>query len=289
MMLGIDNLNEQMKNELQKTISGGRRPHAVLIDGGTENEREEMAYLLAKVYVCNDDSSNEPCNSCSSCRKTDERIHPDIIKVTKPDDKKYFKKDDLKKVVEEAYQTPNEAKVRVFILSEMQLMKIESQNVLLKILEEPPAYTAFILTSETANSVIGTVLSRVSRFRIGEKNGELGFDEKAVEIVRKTSEAMLSNYEFDVISATAALDGNKQLTVNVLNLLALFFRDAVAVKNGGKPLVSELISETEKISYSFSTEKLLGFYDNMNELIRLTEGYPNYTLLSAQICAKLKT
>jgi DNA polymerase III gamma/tau subunit len=289
MILNSDSLNEQIKNEFHKTISGGRRPHAVLIDGGTENEREDIAYLLAKVYVCSDESSNEPCNACSSCRKTDERIHPDIIRVTKPDDKKYFKKDDLKKVVEDAYQTPNEAKVRVFILSEMQLMKVESQNVLLKILEEPPVYTVFILTSENANSVIGTVLSRVSRFRIGEKNSDTDFDEKAIEIVKSTAEAIASNYEFDVISATSALEGNKQLTANVLKLLALFFRDAVALKNGGNPLIAELSDEARKIAFSFSTEKLLSLYESMNELIRLTEGYPNYTLLVAQLCAKLKT
>ena len=66
----------------------------------------------------------------------------------------------------------------------MQLMKVESQNVLLKILEEPPTYTAFILTAESANNVIGTVLSRVSRFRIGENDNDLVFKEKTLEIVK---------------------------------------------------------------------------------------------------------
>ena len=50
MMIDLENYNEQIKNEFLKTVSGGRRPHAVLIDGGTEKEREDIAYLLAKVY-----------------------------------------------------------------------------------------------------------------------------------------------------------------------------------------------------------------------------------------------
>ena len=39
MMIDLANYNEQIKNEFLKTVSGGRRPHAVLIDGGTEKER----------------------------------------------------------------------------------------------------------------------------------------------------------------------------------------------------------------------------------------------------------
>ena len=44
MMIDLENFNEQIKNEFLKTVSGGRRPHAVLIDGGTEEEREEDGY-----------------------------------------------------------------------------------------------------------------------------------------------------------------------------------------------------------------------------------------------------
>lgn len=288
MILSINNFNETIKAEVLKTVSGTRRPHAVLIDGGSEALRDEVANFLAKVYVCDDVKDGEPCQNCSSCRKTDERIHPDIIKVTKPSDKKFFKKDDLKGVVESAYQTPNEAKVRVFILSEMQLMKVDSQNVLLKILEEPPVYTTFILTAESANSVIGTVLSRVSRFRLGETGNDFEVNEKTLEVVRNTVNALSSNYEYDIIFATAPLDGNKQLITDVLKTLSLFFRDALVIKNGGKALIKELESEAEGVAFSFSSEKLLSRYESMNELLRLTEGYPNYTLLTAQLCAKLK-
>lgn len=288
MMLKIEELNEQLKSEFLKTVSGGRRPHAVLLDGGTEKERENIAYLLAKTYVCENASSDKPCDNCSSCRKTNEKIHPDIIKVTKPDDKKFFRKEDVKAVVENSYQTPNEASKRIFILSEMQLMKVDSQNVLLKILEEPPSYTAFILTAENANSVIGTVLSRVSRFRIGESNTEPEFSEKIIDIVKNTVEALSSNYEYDIILATAPLDGNKQLTCDVLKALSVFFRDALVVKNGGKALIKDLENEAHSVAHSFSSEKLLERFDSINELLKLTEGYPNYTLLSAQLCAKLK-
>lgn len=288
-MMELENYNEQIKNEFLKTLSGGRRPHAVLIDGGTEKEREDIAYLLAKVYVCQNADGSEACNSCSSCRKADERIHPDIVKIKKPDDKKYYsKKDDVKPIVEDAYQTPNEAKVRVLIITEMQLMKVESQNVLLKILEEPPSYTVFIITAESANSIIGTVLSRVSRFRIGESKDDIEFSEKVLNIVRETASALSSSYEYDIIKALALLDGNKQLTVDVLKALSLFIRDALSLKYNGNILIKELENEARSVSFAFSAEALLERFESINEFLKLTAGNPNYTLLVAHLCAKLK-
>ena len=289
MMIDLENFNEQIKNEFLKTLSGGRRPHAVLIDGGTAKEREDIAYLLAKVYVCSNAESSEACNNCSSCRKADERIHPDIVKIKKPDDKKYYsKKDDVKPIVEDAYQTPNEAKVRVLLVTEMQLMKEDSQNVLLKILEEPPSYTVFIITAESANSIIGTVLSRVSRFRIGESNDDLEFSEKVLNIVKNVASALSSSYEYDIIKALAPLENNKQLTVDVLKALSVFVRDAVSLKYNGKVLIKELESEAKSVSFAFSIEALLERFESINEFLKLTAGNPNYTLLVAHLCAKLK-
>ena len=288
-MVDLENFNEQIKNEFLKTVSGGRRPHAVLIDGGTEKEREDIAFLLAKVYVCPEAIDSEACNNCPSCRKADERIHPDIVKIKKPDDKKYYsKKDDVKPIVEDAYQTPNESKVRVLLITEMQLMKVDSQNVLLKILEEPPSYTVFIITAESANSIIGTVLSRVSRFRIGESNDDVVFSEKVLNIVKDVSLALSSSYEYDIIKALAPLDGNKQVTVDVLKALSVFLRDALSLKYNGKVLVKELENEAKSVSFAFSTEALLERFESVNEFLKLTSGNPNYTLLVAHLCAKLK-
>lgn len=288
MSFKVEKLNEQKQQELLKIVSGGRRPHAVLVDGGTEKERQEIAYLLAKIYVCENSNGSEPCNVCSSCRKADEKIHPDIIWVEKHHDRKYYKKEEVRPVVEDAYQTPNESKVRVIIISEMQLMKVDSQNVLLKILEEPPSYTAFILTSESANNVISTVLSRVSRFRIGENKGEIRVSEKTVDTIRKIADALRSSYEFDMIEATASLDGSKQKITDVLTVLTLFFRDAIALKNGGTVLIKDLEESALKTADSFSLAKLLKYYEISDELLKLTSGNPNYALLVAQLCAKLK-
>ena len=215
-MITENSLPENILKTLDSFFVDGRKPHALLIDGASAEQRESLALLAARMMVC-ENKSRTPCGECEHCRKAKENIHPDIITVKKPDDKKHFVKDDVKKMVADAHLTPNESEVKVFIIKELQQMTEESQNLLLKILEEPPKYIAFILTADNSNAVIGTVLSRVVRLRMG-KRVATEYSEKAVSVAGNLVDAVLSPYEYNRIEATAPLDGNKALTEEVLSL-----------------------------------------------------------------------
>lgn len=276
---------ENILKTLDSFFADGRCPHALLIDGASEEQRAALAHLAAKMIVC-ENRDRTPCGECEHCRKAKEDIHPDIITVKKPDDKKNFVKEDVKKMVADAYLTPNEAATKVFIIKEMQQMKEESQNLLLKILEEPPAYTAFVLTSETSNAVIGTVLSRVVRLRMG-KTVANEYSEKAVDIVNKLIDAVLSPYEYNRIEATAPMDGNKALTAEVLELFISVLRDAIVLKSNGKVLLDDFFNKSKKLSDSLTLQKILEMYETVDGLLKSMENNPNYTLLSAVLCAKI--
>lgn len=284
-MMKDGNFSQEILTVLDSFFADGRCPHAILIDGGGEKQRTELARLTAKMIVCSNQDIT-PCGACENCRKADENIHPDIITVTKPDDRKFFVKNDVKKVVADAYLTPNDSLKKVYILSEVQQMNEECQNLLLKILEEPPHYTAFILTSQTANAVIGTVLSRVVRLRLG-KAEDVQYSEKAVDVVTKLASAVSSPYEYDKIQATAPLDGNKKLTVEVLELFIAVLRDAVSLKSGGKILLDEFKNQSTELADKSSLKKLLDMYGEVCGLYRSLDNNPNYTLLSAVLCARL--
>lgn len=284
-MIKDGNFSQKILTALDSFFADGRCPHAMLIDGGGEKQRTELARLAAKMIVCSNQDIT-PCGACENCRKADENIHPDIITVTKPDDRKFFVKNDVKKVVADAYLTPNDSLKKVYILSEVQQMNEECQNLLLKILEEPPHYTAFILTSQTANAVIGTVLSRVVRLRLG-KTEDVKYSEKAVDVVTKLASAVSSPYEYDKIQATAPLDGNKKLTVEVLELFIVVLRDAVSLKSGGKILLDEFKNQSRELADKSSLKKLLDMYGEVCGLYRSLDNNPNYTLLSAVLCARL--
>lgn len=284
-MINDISFSEGVLKSLDSFYTDGRRPHAILIDGGTESERLELARLAARMTVC-ENKDRTPCGECEHCRKARENVHPDIITVSKREDRKTFAKDDVREMVADAYLTPNEADTKVFIISELQQMTEESQNLLLKILEEPPSYTSFVLTSLTSNAVIGTVLSRVVRLRL-EKAIQAEYSEKATAIIEKLIEAVLSPYEYDRVEATAQMDGNKALTVEVLDLLCCVLRDAIALKSDGKALLSDFLSQSEKLSAHLGLGKLMEMYDTVRELIRSLDNNPNYTLLGAVLCARI--
>lgn len=284
-MINEFSFSENILKTLDSFFADGRCPHAMLIDGAGEAERTELARLAARMIVC-ENKDRTPCGECEHCRKAKENIHPDIITVSKPDDKKSFVKADVKKMVADAYLTPNEADTKVFIIKEMQQMTEESQNLLLKILEEPPRYTAFVLTSQTSNAVIGTVLSRVVRLRMG-KSVETQYSEKATNIVNNLVVALLSPYEYDRIEATAPMDSNKPLTAEVLDLFSCVLRDATALKSGGKILLKDFENQSRKLSDGMTQGKLLEMFDTVNGLLRSLENNPNYTLLSAVLCSSI--
>lgn len=284
-MIEKSRFSENILKILDSFFADGRCPHAVLIDGASEEEREALARLTARMIVC-ENKDRTPCGECEHCRKAKEGVHPDIITIKKPDDKKRFVKDDVKKMVADAYLTPNEATTKVFIVKEMQQMTEESQNLLLKILEEPPRYTAFVLTSDNSNAVIGTVLSRVVRLRMG-KAVSTEYSEKAISVVKNFVDAILSPYEYNRIEASAPLDGNKALTEEVLGLLIGVLRDAVALKSSGKILLDALKYESERISDNLTLDKILKMYETVDGLLKSLANNPNYTLLSTVLCAKI--
>ncbi len=278
-----NSFNENILKYLDSFFSDGRCPHALLIDGGSEDERTALGRLAAKMMVC-ENPPITPCGDCEHCRKAGENIHPDIVLIKKKDDRKSYLKEDVKKIVADAFLTPNEAVRKVFIISEMQQMNEESQNVLLKILEEPPAYTAFVLTAENANAIIGTVLSRVVRLRL-EKSAKKEYSDSAREIVSRLCASLSAPYEYDRIAATAPMDGNKALTAEVLDLLLWVVRDGISLKNGGKALSDS--GDGQVLARNLSLSRLLEMYDTVSGILRSLDNNPNYTLLTAVLCAKL--
>ena len=284
-MIEKNMFSENILKSLDSFFVDGRRPHALLIDGAGQEQRRNLALLAARMMVCGN-KDRTPCGECEHCRKAKENIHPDIITVRKPEDKKHFVKDDVKKMVADAYLTPNEADVKVFVVEELQQMTEECQNLLLKILEEPPRYTAFVLTSEASNAVIGTVLSRVVRLRMG-KNVATEYSERATGIVNNLVDAVLSPYEYDRIEATAPMDGNKALTAEVLDLFISVLRDAIVLKTNGKALLEAFENKSRKLAGGMTREKLLEMYETVDGLLKSLENNPNYTLLSAVLCAKI--
>lgn len=133
--------------------------HAYIVAGPEGEERDQYAYSLAAAMLC-EGSGQVPCGECRACRKTLRRLHPDILTVTKPEDKTQFTVDPIRDMRADAAIAPNEAKCKVYIFENCDLMNEAAQNALLKTLEEPPAHSCFILKVENPSLLRPTVRSR---------------------------------------------------------------------------------------------------------------------------------
>ena len=155
-MRGLEALcgNVQVKRRLS---SGRGLSHAYLLAGPAGCGKRTLAGLLSQALVCSG-AGEVPCGACDHCRKAAAGVHPDILRVG--NDGKDITVSQVREVRSDAYIRPNEAGRKVYILENAQTMNGSAQNALLKLLEEGPAYAAFLLLSDNAGAMLPTVRSR---------------------------------------------------------------------------------------------------------------------------------
>ena len=148
----------QPDNALTERMARRRLAHAYLITG---RDRETLAGTLAAALVCTGDAP--PCGACTACRKTAQGIHPDVVKLDPEGEG--LKAEDVRALRSDAWIRPNEAAHKVYILCHSELLNQTGQNILLKLIEEGPAYAAFLFLTPNPELLLPTVRSRCETLR----------------------------------------------------------------------------------------------------------------------------
>jgi len=153
--------NEPAKTSLQKALGSGRIANAYVFCGKSGVGKRLLADLFARALVCEGAGKARPCDQCSACIKARSKNHPDIVSLTKSAARASIGVDDIREqILQEVYLKPYLADRRVFIIEDGDILSVEAQNALLKILEEPPSYVTFILLVTEKDKLLDTVLSR---------------------------------------------------------------------------------------------------------------------------------
>lgn len=149
--------NEALKRQLDLQAARRGLSHAYILSGPTGSGRHTLARLLAAAFVCSDEGER-PCLHCAGCRKAMGDIHPDIIHTG--GDGKDITVAQVRALRADAYIRPNEAQRKVYCLEDAHTMNDSAQNAMLKLLEEGPAYAAFLLITDNAAALLPTIRSR---------------------------------------------------------------------------------------------------------------------------------
>ena len=160
--------------------------HAYLVVG--ENRRP-LAEALAAAWVCTGETP--PCGHCPGCRKAGLGIHPDIIRADPEGEG--LKAEEVRALRSDAYIRPNEAPKKVYLLEHSELLNPTGQNILLKLIEEGPAYACFLFLSPQPGLLLPTIRSRCETLRApGEETRQADLEKKDREEFPLLLEAALS-------------------------------------------------------------------------------------------------
>ena len=168
-MYGYEIFHEKIMTSLIASVRKGHAQHAYIFEGESGIGKEKAAKLFAASLVCSD-SDRAPCGICPACIGAKADTNPDIRYIT-PGDKKSIGVDVMRDIVSDAYVRPFESTKKVYIIENGDIITEQAQNAFLKILEEPPEYTVFILMISNTSMLLQTIISRctVLRFTPVEK------------------------------------------------------------------------------------------------------------------------
>ncbi|MDP6060900.1 MAG: AAA family ATPase, partial [Pirellulaceae bacterium] len=163
---------------LQSALQSGRLHHAFVFHGPKGVGKFTTARAFAGVLLCPNATRDRAgliyaCGSCRACALMQDGAHPDDHVVTKElasyscNEKVRVSKhltlsiDVLSEnLIGPVHLAPRLGYRKVFIVNEAELITQTSQNLLLKILEEPPPGTFIILVTDNQDQLLPTIRSR---------------------------------------------------------------------------------------------------------------------------------
>lgn len=203
--------HREARRRLALAARSDRLPQVLVLTGPAGVGKQRLALWLAQLLLC-EDRGDEPCGRCEPCRRGLQLAHPDVHwfvpiarpKATDADRQVEEAAEALAEVMDErrahplypppdgmashglasvrllhrrAALTPVAARRKVFILGEAdrlvpQESSQEAANALLKLLEEPPADSVFVLTTVDPRRLLPTIRSRAVPLRVGRLSGD---------------------------------------------------------------------------------------------------------------------
>jgi DNA polymerase III subunit delta' len=270
---------------LVKTHKKNKIAGAYMIYGGDKKQRKEIAVFLSMLLNCKD---TPPCGKCTVCKQIKNNLHPDTKWIFPS--KSILSIDDVRWVKEDIYLTPYSGEKKLYIF-DIEYMKEESANALLKILEEPPTYGVLVIQSSSTNFFLPTILSRCQKIRLNYKLPE---EDKEDESTQEEFAEMLTIaksgrfYEYFKQVDAFLKEKEREEVESWLDRIILFYRDAYFKKTGlpggltaNKKSESKVVPENT-VNFLEVMEKMLELKREVRYNINLKLGFDNLFLSIAQ-------
>jgi DNA polymerase-3 subunit delta' len=193
--------NEDVKQALIGMVDADRVPHAILFHEDDGGGAFPLALAFLQYLFCKDRHDGDSCGSCPSCGKIAKLIHPDVhflfptaagvlseqymepfrkLVAERPAFREAELADALgiegknsviavaesRRLLDKLSLSALEGGYRAVVIYLPERMNAEAANRLLKMIEEPPALTQFLLIAHQPERVLTTISSRCQRIRV---------------------------------------------------------------------------------------------------------------------------
>jgi DNA polymerase-3 subunit delta' len=150
----------------EQSAQGGLR-HAYLFTGPGGVGRRTLALRLAQTVNClQPPIPGQPCGACSACTRIEKMQHPDLAVIQAEQAGGTLKVEQVRELQHSLSLAPYEAKFRVALLLRFEEAHPSAANALLKTLEEPAPRVLLLLTAESVESLLPTIVSRCEVLRL---------------------------------------------------------------------------------------------------------------------------
>jgi len=254
----------ETKTRLQKMVLDKRVPHALMFTGkeGTGNLPAALAFI--QHLYCENKLVDDACGICNSCIKVSKLIHPDlhfVVPIAKSKDVKstidvikefrtvflennylslssWFNElsaenkqpvipvDEANAILKTLSYTSYEGSYKSMVIWLPEKMNADAANKLLKILEEPPDDTIFVLVSNAPDQLLPTILSRVQQIPFYElsdleiENALISNFKISTDVAKQT--AVLANGSYtEALTILNHIDENVSILTNFQNFMRL--------------------------------------------------------------------
>ncbi len=154
---------------LSEHLRSNNARHAYLISGPSGVGRRTLALRFIQGMNCpNPPEPGEGCTleTCRTCRQILEMQHADLKVVSVPQGKSEILIDQIRELQSFLMLSPYEAPYKVGLLLNFERATVQAQNALLKTLEEAPPRARILITADSGESLLPTILSRCELLRL---------------------------------------------------------------------------------------------------------------------------